>query len=149
MANKASRSEYEEYFRDVLDALEKEFEGSNKYSKIINEQIDNFTQFSGSKGGQRYLIEHIQNAVALQSQRQSIIKDKFTMKKTILDYTFKEGDEGSDANLFKELTKLVEDSKKKIEKNTEAHKVVADDIIKAQDEAIDEILGDYPEEDDE
>jgi len=149
MANKESRAEYEEYFKEVWDALDAEFEGSKEYSEIINNEIAKFKDFSGSKGGQHYLIEHVKNAVALQSQRQSIIKDKFTMKKTILDFTFKEGDEGSDQNLFKELTKLVENSKTKIAKSNAAHKEVAEEITKTQDNEIDEILGDYPKEDDE
>ena len=148
MADK--KQEYEQYFQEILDELEKEFAKSNEYSKTIDDEIKKFSDFANSKGGQHYLIEHIRNAITLQSQRQSIIKDKFSIKKAILDYTFKDDDEGSEQNLFKELQKLVQDSKKKIDKSNQKHQEVATKIEDTSlDAEIDELLEDYPDEDDE
>jgi len=148
MAQKDHRKEYEDYFKEILDGLDAEFENSQKYSVIINKEIEKFTQFANLKGGQHYLTEHIKNAVALQSQRQSLYKDKFAIKKTILDFTFKEGDEGSDQNLFKELQKLVENGKKKIEAINQKNEKITIKIEKDEEDLnkeIDAELGEFTE----
>lgn len=148
--NKTKQEQYEDYFKEVLDELEKEFKKSNDYSKTIDDQIDKFSSFAGSKGGQHYLTEHLKNAISLQSQRQSIIKDKFSIKKAILDYTFKNTDEVSEQNMFKELQKLIEGSKDKIERSNVSHQDLIEKVEnKELDSEIDEILKGYPEEDDE
>jgi hypothetical protein len=144
------RKQYEEYFADILAELEKEFDKSTKYSETIDAEITKFADLTSFKGGQHYLTEHLKNAISLQSQRQSLIKDKFSIKKAILDYTFKTDDEGSEQNLFKELQKLVEDSKEKIKKSNDNHEKVVNEIEnKNLDAEIDEALINYPEEDDE
>jgi hypothetical protein len=149
MADK-KQEQYEIYFKEILDELEKEFAKSNEYSKTIDAEIEKFTEYANSKGGQHYLTEHIKNAIALQSQRQSIIKDKFSIKKAILDYTFKDNDEGTEQSLFKELQKLVQGSKEKIEKSNKTHEEIATKIEDTSlDAEIDELLEDYPDEDDE
>ena len=144
------RKQYEEYFAEILAELEKEFNKSNKYSETIDAEINKFADLTNFKGGQMYLTEHLKNAIALQSQRQSLIKDKFAIKKAILDYTMKSDDEGTEQSLFKELQKLVSKSKEDIDKNNKGIEKAASDIEhKKLDTEIDEKLEDYPEEDDE
>ena len=89
--------EFEAYFQSDLAAIDEELEKSKAYSKMIDEElqkINDAISASGGymKGGQHYLIEHIKNAVALQSQRQSLRKDKFAIRKAIIDYANKNTD---------------------------------------------------------
>jgi len=110
-------SEYQKYFQNDIDALDDEIKKSKEYRTLIDKEIDVFTgkQIGGppTKGGQHYLIEHLKNAIALQSQTQSLLKDKVSLKKIIMDYSEKatKNDEGSDS-IQKELMRLSENQKK-------------------------------------
>ena len=73
--NAEERKQYEEYFQSTLERLEREYKKTEKYSKQIDDQIDKFENLPPGKGSQHYLIEHIKNAITLQSQKQSLIKD--------------------------------------------------------------------------
>lgn len=111
---------YTEYFQEDLDAVEDELKKSQHYSEIIDSEIDKLTQPSLglNKGGQHYLIEHITNAVQLQTQRQSLRKDRFAIKKAIMDYAAKFADEDAGSNendLIAKVNELLERDKK--EKN--------------------------------
>jgi hypothetical protein len=132
------RSEFENYFADILEELEKEFTKSDQYSKKVDDAISMFEESGASKGAQHYLIEHIKNAISLQSQRQSLIKDKFGIKKAILDYAMKRTeDETSGKELFEEIERLVKMDKEKIK----ATDTVEND--ESLDDRIDEILDDH------
>lgn len=111
---------YTEYFQEDLDAVEDELKKSQHYSEIIDREIDKLTapSLGMNKGGQHYLIEHITNAVQLQTQRQSLRKDRFAIKKAIMDYAAKFADEDAGANendLIAKVNELLERDKK--EKN--------------------------------
>jgi hypothetical protein len=140
------KKEYEEYFREILEELEKEFQKSNEYSMKIDSEIKKFEELMPNKGTQYFLIEHLKNAVALQSQRQSIIKDKFAIKKAVLDYVMKDNkDEAEGKVLFEELSKIVQGDKEKLRSITNA----VEDTMKKQenlDQKIDEILEKSKEE---
>lgn len=112
---------YKNYFKEELEAVDEELEKSKKYSEIIDKEIDKLSMpaLGANKGGQHYLIEHINNAVQLQTQRQSLRKDKFTIKKSILDYAAKFAEDAGSSE-EKELAVLIEellnkDKKEKIE----------------------------------
>ena len=107
--------EFKTYFKDDLDAIDEELGKSQDYSKIIDEQIDHLKENckAMNKGSQHYLIEHITNAVQLQSQRQSLRKDKFSIKKAIMDYAAKFADDESkdkdgDSHVAELINKLLE-----------------------------------------
>ena len=107
--------EFKTYFKDDLDAIDEELGKSQDYSKIIDEQIDHLKENCNAmnKGSQHYLIEHITNAVQLQSQRQSLRKDKFSIKKAIMDYAAKFADDESkdkdgDSHVAELINKLLE-----------------------------------------
>lgn len=111
--------EFEQYFKDDLAAIDEELAKSKQYSAMIDEEIEKIHSASIASGGtlkgsQHYLIEHIKNAVALQTQRQSLRKDKFTIRKTILDYDNKnsKNSEGESVNIQAEISKLIAESKK-------------------------------------
>jgi hypothetical protein len=113
--NDGKRKEFEDYFQSILEEIEKEFEKSNNYSKKIDAELEKFEGTMPSKGTQFFMSEHIKNAIALQSQRQSLIKDKFAIKKAVLDYTMKmEEDESAGKTLFEELSKIVSFDKAKL-----------------------------------
>jgi len=136
---------YEEYFKDSFDQLDEEFHKSKEYSEKIDRQIQLFDSAAvPSKGGQHYLIEHIKNAISLQTQRQSIIKDKFSIKKAILDYSFKTDDQESNSNkdLFEEISKMIKETKE-INKD-----LVPKNVTKNIDSEIDGLVEDYDVEED-
>ena len=70
-----------------------------------------------SKGSQHYLIEHITNAVQLQTQREGLRKDKVNIKKLIMDYANKDisknSNEGSEQSLLDVRNKLIAENKTK------------------------------------
>ena len=112
---------YNEYFKEDLLAIEEELKKSKEYSEIIDSEI---TKLSGpalgaNKGAQRYLIEHITNAVQLQTQRQGLRRDRFAIKKAIIDYAAKfaeenaTGDENAIINKINELIEMDKGNKKK------------------------------------
>jgi hypothetical protein len=146
MANDDKRKEYEEYFNEILRELEKEFEKSNSYSQKIDEELQKFEGAMPSKGTQYFLIEHIKNAISLQSQRQSLIKDKFNIKKAVLDYVTKDkSEEATGKSLFDELTKIVNSDKQKLQKLSDK----IDSTIKKNEESLDNKIDELLENSDE
>ena len=109
--------EFEEYFASDLAAIDEELAKSKEYSKMIDDELDKIKQAieaSGGymKGSQHYLIEHIKNAVALQTQRQSLRKDKFTIRKAIIDYTNKNKPEQAEGfDVQSAISELLETAK--------------------------------------
>ena len=109
---------YTDYFKEDLDAVEDELKKSMEYSSIIDSEIKKLSspQMGMNKGGQHYLIEHIANAVQLQSQRQSLRKDRFAIKKAIMDYAAKFADEkatSSEGEFIDKINELLERDKKR------------------------------------
>ena len=93
---------FNEYFEEDLKAIEEELAKSKEYSKIIDAQIETLSSqgpLGPNKGGQHYLIEHIANAVQLQTQRQGLRKDRFAIKKAILDYANKAAEKNDNKNV--------------------------------------------------
>ena len=109
---------FKDYFQEDLDAIEEELEKSKDYSKIIDNEIEKLSgpSLGTNRGAQSYLIEHITNAVALQTQRQGLRKDRFAIKKAIMDYASKFADEkvgGDDSSsLIDKINELLESDKK-------------------------------------
>lgn len=135
---KFNKKEFEEYFREIVTELEREFEKSDRYSQKIDAELKKFDESLPGKNSQYYLIEHLKNAIELQSQRQSLIKDKFSIKKAILDYSIKtDADENEGKILFDELSKLVKLDKEKFE---QIKKKIDEKDAKKLDEKIDELL---------
>lgn len=127
--NNENLKRYQDYFQDDLDAINAAISKSDEYSNIINNEIETFTSQGSisTRGGQHYLIEHIKNAVSLQSQKQSLLKDKVALKKIIMDYSEKSLGEGSSiAELQKELNKLVAARKEGLQQ--EIHEFDDEDI---------------------
>lgn len=112
---------YNEYFAEDLLAIEEELKKSKEYSEIIDSEINKLSgpALGANKGAQRYLIEHITNAVQLQTQRQGLRRDRFAIKKAIIDYAAKfaeenaTGDENAIINKINELIEMDKGNKKK------------------------------------
>ena len=112
---------YKDYFKEELDAIEEELKKSKEYSAIIDAEIKKLSgpSLGANKGAQHYLIEHITNAVSLQTQRQGLRRDNFAIKKAIIDYAAKfaeenaTGDENAIINKINELIEMDKGNKKK------------------------------------
>lgn len=130
---------YYKYFKDDLSAIEEELAKSKNYSAIIDKQLEDLGRSNYSSGSQRYLIDHIENAVQLQSQRQSLRKDRFNIKKVIMDYSNRENAGNSEeASLIEVVKDLMRVQKNNIQSNTESHSQQNDEDL---DSEIDNILG--------
>jgi hypothetical protein len=141
---KLNKKEFEDYFREIVAELEREQEKSDRYSQKIDAELKKFDESLPGKNSQYYLIEHLKNAIELQSQRQALIKDKFSIKKAILDYSMKnQDDENAGKVLFDELSKLVKVDKDKLE---DLRKKIDSNDAKKLDEKIDELLEESDED---
>lgn len=142
--DKETLKRFEEYFKDDLAMLDKEFKKSLSYAAKIDNEINKFDGLVGTKGAQHYLIEHIKNAIALQTQRQSILKDKFSIKKTLLDYSIKSDNADSESNksLFDSLNKLIKEGI-----NLRAQEKIPEAQSKDIDSKIDEIVDGLSDDD--
>ena len=128
-------SKFEEYFKEDLDAIEEELNKSKEYSQIIDSEIRKLSApaLGNNKGSTRYLIDIIENAVALQTQRQGLRKDRVAIKKSIMDYAMKFADDENDnvdnANeIMDALNKLLESDKSSTSKKPLDNKNLDDEI---------------------
>jgi hypothetical protein len=145
MANEANIKKYQEYFKGILEELEREFKKSEEYAKKIDDEIKKFEGSITSKGTQYYIIEHLKNAIELQAQKQSLIKDKFAIKKAILDYSIKtETNENDGKTIFAELSKIVKIDKQKLDEL--GKKIDNSQSPEELDRKIDELLENSEEE---
>ena len=127
---------YRAYFKEDLDAIEEELAKSKEYSKIIDTEINGLSAPGlATKGSQHYLIEHITNAVELQTQRQGLRKDRVAIKKLIMDYANRKEDresgEGDADNLNDVMNKLLALSSKPDMTVKESPEEIDSDIDKA------------------
>ena len=127
---------YRAYFKEDLDAIEEELAKSKEYSKIIDTEITALSAPGlATKGSQHYLIEHITNAVELQTQRQGLRKDRAAIKKLIMDYANRKEDresgEGDADNLNDVMNKLLALSSKPDMTVKESQEDIDSDIDKA------------------
>lgn len=125
---------YSDYFSEDLKAIDDELETSKKYSKIIDSEIDKLSAPGlATKGSQHYLIEHITNAVQLQTQREGLRKDKVNIKKIIMDYTNRQIDKSAGSSNEQSLTdvinKLLAQDKLTVSENAHPENDNSDDEI--------------------
>jgi len=142
---------FKKYFNDDIDAIKIELEKSKEYSSLIDNEIDKLRSHSNSgfsqtttRGVQHYLIEHLKNAVSLQSQRQSLRKDLFSIKKVIMDYANKAEmnnmTEKDSKSLIECVNNLLHEQEKLILSNRKKQS------SEKLDEEIEKILEKYDEE---
>lgn len=138
---------YSEYFKNDLEAIEEELKKSKEYSEIIDSEIKKLStansNFGPSKGSQHYLIEHIGNAVQLQTQRQGLRRDRFTIKKAILDYAAKFAEEDNDLQ-GEDLSLIIRNVISRLNNNDDNTKELIDSPN--LDDEIDRLLDDKEEE---
>lgn len=141
-------AEFEEYFKEDLDAINEELAESKRYSNIINTEIDRLSSPSlATKGSQHYLIEHITNAVNLQTQREGLRKDKVAIKKTIMDYAIrsldkKKNENLDDSNFMEAINRLLEEEKSKERKLQKPVEIIQKNV----DDEIDMALSNVKED---
>ena len=127
---KSNIKEYEEYFKEDLEAIEEELKKSKQYSDIIDEEIAKLSTptLGANKGLQHYLIEHITNAVQLQTQRQGLRRDRFAIKKAVVDYASKFADE-AELSSVEDIQRAIEDLvKSKKSQNLNSDKINNTDL---------------------
>ena len=114
--------EYREYFKEDEDALQGVVDRLTKLQTISDTQITQIEQYTlsgsaASRGTQHYLIEHITNAIQIQSQMQSVLKDKRSIKESALTLALKKagGEENTDdaKAILASLTTVISDMKKR------------------------------------
>ena len=130
----------EQHKEEDLDAIEEELEKSKEYSKIIDDEIAKLSgvqSLGSNKGSQRYLIEHITNAVSLQTQRQSLRKDRVAVKKMIIDFASRDNksEDGQAINIAETVERLINKTKENMTSQVSSQ---SNDML---DSDIDAILG--------
>lgn len=140
ISNNESVQKYLKYFSEDLDAIEEELEKSKEYSKIIDDEIAKLSgvqSLGSNKGSQRYLIEHITNAVSLQTQRQSLRKDRVAVKKMIIDFASRDNksEDGQAINIAETVERLINKTKENMTSQVSSQ---SNDML---DSDIDAILG--------
>ncbi len=114
--------EYRSYFKEDEDALQGIIARLQTLQTISDNQINAIAQVSQqgtsvSRGTQHYLIEHITNAIQIQSQMQSVLKDKRSIKESALTIALKKagGEENTDdaKAILASLTTVISEMKKK------------------------------------
>ena len=114
--------EYRSYFKEDEEALQGIITRLETLQSISDNQINAIAQVSQggtsvSRGTQHYLIEHITNAIQIQSQMQSVLKDKRSIKESALTLAIKKagGEENTDdaKAILASLTTVISDMKKK------------------------------------
>jgi hypothetical protein len=140
-----SVKKYMTYFSEDLDAIEEELQKSKEYSKIIDDEIAKLSgvqSLGSNKGSQRYLIEHITNAVSLQTQRQSLRKDRVAVKKMIIDFASRDtkSEDGQAINLTETVERLIKNARENITSVSQSQQINTD-----LDSDIDAILGEKDE----
>jgi hypothetical protein len=80
--------QFEDYFKDDLDAINSTISDIELYKKGIDGRIG-LMQGAGSRGGEHYLTDHYKNAIALETMKATLLEDRFEIHKTVMDYAVK------------------------------------------------------------
>jgi hypothetical protein len=133
-------NEYLTYFSDESDKLKASYDKCVQLEKTMDDQISAITAQPAGRGTQHYLIDHITNAISLQSEKQSIAKDMSDLKKTALGYAIKDmvGDDDTSGkdNVLAMLSELIKQEKKsEAENKTDGKKIQNDSDLDAEIEA--------------
>lgn len=134
-----------EYYDEIEKELSTQLQSNNRYMEI-GENLLKTLQTSLEDGNFKvthYIIELLENISALQSQRESTIKDMFNLKKAILDFAYKATPEIDNDNVVRtlqEILRMEEEKRRHNDKNkTEEFYYTTDDIHKL-DEEIDRVI---------
>lgn len=136
-------------YRSYLEEDEKQLQDVYDHLLVLqglsDAQLQALANALPGKGMQHYLIEHIANAISIQSQMQSVLKDKRAIKENALQLALKEanGEEiGDSAAILAQLQSLVNsrkiDAKKSAADKTEKKMTKTDAELDAE---IDKRLG--------
>ena len=136
-------------YRSYLEEDEKQLQDVYDHLLVLqglsDTQLQALSNALPGKGMQHYLIEHIANAISIQSQMQSVLKDKRSIKENALQLALKEanGEEiGDSAAILAQLQALVNsrkiDAKKSAADKTEKKMTKTDAELDAE---IDKRLG--------
>lgn len=92
--------QYLGYFSENDAELSKLLTKLSKLEAVEDAQIDAITRAPAGRGTQHYLIDHLANEISIQTQKQSILKDKRDIKANALNIALKSanGDDISDAS---------------------------------------------------
>lgn len=133
---------YRDYFKDDESALQNLVERLEKLQNISDQQITTIASAAQGRGTQHYLIEHITNAIAIQSQLQSVLKDKRSIKEKSIDLALKtsRGEDSGDGNeILTSLQNLIKEQKRAAE-NTDKLETIILRNKKTDSELDDEIV---------
>lgn len=147
--------EYRSYFKEDEEALQSVISRLEKLQSISDKQIDAIAAISqqgtsASRGTQHYLIEHVTNAIQIQSQMQSVLKDKRSIKESALTLALKKagGEENTDdaKAILASLTTVISEMKKKNNAATDrletaVNNTISDEENSKLDEEIKRKLG--------
>lgn len=118
-----SADEFKSYLDDDIKELQSVYEHLLTLQQLSDGQLEALSTAVPGKGTQRYLVDHITNAIAIQSQIQSVLKDKRAIKENALQLAIKQSngeDTGDSSAILAALQKVVNEQKIEKRKNKAA-----------------------------
>ena len=115
-----SADEFKGYLEDDIKELQSVYEHLLTLQELSDGQLEALSTAVPGKGTQRYLVDHITNAIAIQSQIQSVLKDKRAIKENALQLAIKQSngeDTGDSSAILAALQKVVNEQKIEKRKN--------------------------------
>jgi hypothetical protein len=68
--------DFKSYLKEDEEELKSVYDHLLKLQELSDNQLNQLSTALPGKGTQRYLVDHITNAISIQSQIQSVLKDK-------------------------------------------------------------------------
>src|SRR5574344_1641272 len=114
--NKAD--EFKSYFKDDEKSIDSLITKLDSLQQIIDGQINEISQAAPGRGTQKYLIDHITNAMSVQTEKQALLRGKRDIKENALTLALKnEEKEGTSdtADVLNALSALIKNNKEREE----------------------------------
>lgn len=112
--------DFKSYLKEDEEELKSVYDHLLKLQELSDNQLNQLSTALPGKGTQRYLVDHITNAISIQSQIQSVLKDKRAIKENALQLALKQTngeDVGDAAAILAALQKQINERKLEKHKN--------------------------------
>jgi hypothetical protein len=132
--NKEKIEEMTEYFSGELAELEKQMiDADYIYNILKDEAVD--LKNSKQRGTFKYTVDTFNNLITISGQKQSILKDQFSIKKAIVDIVMKDkSDDNSGTEIKDILLDIMKNNRTKKDKRDEKIDSVKKNIDKIKSE---------------
>ena len=130
--------EITDYFADEVEELGKQMIDAEYLYEVLKEEVMDLKD-SKQRGTFKYTVDMFNNLITMSSQKQSILKDQFTIKKSIVDLAMKDkSTEGAETELKDVLLSIMRENRGKENKRSQVNDEVIENIVKIKNETNNE-----------